>query len=197
MKVHGSASILSREERTRIHGAVVRILGEIGVRVEHERLQQALADAGARVSSERVVTLSEGAVDSLVAESRIAEHPGALRFNAGGYPRRYLNPDTGEAVPHTMQTCRDYIRLADQLDQIDTLNCVGYPSDVAPAAMRLYEKLSFLCGAHDGGAARTPGRRYELRVARRHLPTRAPHLTDSVGHRQRSGRPPAPVRGRL
>jgi len=145
MKVHGSASILSREERTQIHGAVVRILGEIGARVEHERLRRALADAGASVSSEGVVTLHEGAIDSLVADSRIAERPAALRFNAGGYPQRYLDPATGEAVPHTMQTCRDYIRLADQLDQIDSLNCVGYPRDVAPGAMRLYEKfLSFL-----------------------------------------------------
>ena len=145
MRVHGSASILSREDRQRIHGAAVRILGEIGARVDHERLRGRLADAGAAIEADGVVTLSESTIDELIAASRIAERPSELRFNAGGYPQRYLDPSTGRAVAHTMQTCRDYIRLADQLEQIDSMNCVGYPCDVPPRAMPLYEKfLSFL-----------------------------------------------------
>ena len=145
MNVHGCAEVLSPEERQRVHAAVVRILGEMGARVDHERMRRRLADAGARLGSDGVVTLSEQRIDELVAASQVADRPERLRFNAGGYPQRYLDPDTGRAVPHTMRTCRDYIRLADQLDQIDSMNCVGYPTDVAPGAMRLYEKfLSFL-----------------------------------------------------
>ena len=117
MKIHGSATILSSDDKQRIHGAVLRILGEIGARVESERMRDRLADAGASVRDDGVVTLTEACIDELILASQCAERPAHVRFNAGGYPQRYLDPTTGRAVSHTMQTCRDYIRLADQLDQ--------------------------------------------------------------------------------
>lgn len=143
MKPWACTRVLSQEEMEMIHDGTCRVLEELGLKVEHEGFLRVLEDFGYPVDrSEQVVRFPRKVVEDYLgrAGGRRREFEG-LRFNAGGYPARYLDPVTGEVRPHTLKSSSDMARLADALENIDTMNCIGIPSDVPLHVQPLYKKL--------------------------------------------------------
>ena len=156
MRIRGCTSVLSGEEQERIHAQAVRILAEIGARVESEELVAALRAQGAVVDGRTGrVLVPEAAVARFIEESEtVADmetgvapgrglHPLALkraRVNCavGGYALHYLPP--GEAAPHliTIPEVEKFTRLADGLEAVDAVGFVGFPSDVPKKTATLH-----------------------------------------------------------
>jgi trimethylamine--corrinoid protein Co-methyltransferase len=159
-KVFGKISVLTQEEMEALHGAALRILDEVGMRIDHQEALDYLSGAGCRVDRQsRVVRFPPALVDAsaqrmrqqFAGPERYAERvpmrytamyfstfPRAARpgfdLNAGGFPPYVLSLD-GERRYATMQDVRDSLRLADALPNIDL---VGLPCSAqeVPAALR-------------------------------------------------------------
>jgi trimethylamine---corrinoid protein Co-methyltransferase len=160
MQVWNSAEVMSQTEVLAIHDQALRILAELGVRVEHPALLDLLADLGARVDrAAQVVRLPQPWMETfLLAASddydnddslsvgctlpwgKRREYSGGIETTAGSYPQFYLDLE-GQFRPHTQQTVADMTRLADALPTINRLGVMGVPSDVPALTGPLYMRL--------------------------------------------------------
>ncbi len=140
--------ILAEQEVVRIHESALRVLAEVGVRVESEELLALLGEFGGsldHVTSR--VRFPVKVVEQFIADSDRYDwttHRPAFRVFAGIYGCEYLNPETQRPEPFTEETFRDYIRLATALRQIDGVHVLGIPFitvDSPPAYGPLTEKL--------------------------------------------------------
>ena len=160
MRVRGVAKVLEKEEIDLIEKNAFRILEEIGVVVEEERIRQVLADHGATVDEEHQrVKFSRRFLENFLAgsdKSEIKREP--ILCDAGSYPLRYLVPETNNVINHTRETITNMIRLADYLENIDTISGIGNPSfDVSPVVGPLW--MRFLCWKY---AQKKPGHCSEI-----------------------------------
>ncbi|MCK4277508.1 MAG: trimethylamine methyltransferase family protein, partial [Phycisphaerae bacterium] len=133
---------LSAEETETIHRNALRILGQIGMRIDHDEALKYLTAAGCKVNFEaRHVLFPEDIVDSRVEKmrrdfaarsepQRTAARYSHVRFkaeplriredftvSAGGYCVFIYDTD-GLRRPATLNDTRDALRLTAQLDQI-------------------------------------------------------------------------------
>ncbi len=158
--VHGRLSLLTDDEMSALHGTAVRILREIGMRIDHDEALDRLADAGARVDkATRVVRFPDTLIENS-AERMRQQFAGPQRYgeripmrytsmcfstfardvprhfdvNTGGFPPYILDLE-GHRRLATLQDVRDSIRLADGLANIDL---VGLPCSAQelPAPLR-------------------------------------------------------------
>jgi len=139
---------LSDCEVERIHGAALRVLSEVGARVESEGLLKLLAEFGGSVDlDDRRVRFPAAQVEQFIAESAKHDwgsHRPGLHVFAGIYACLYLNPETDRLEPFTEQSYRDYIRLGNGLHDIDVMSTLGIPfacDAIPPAYGALAEKL--------------------------------------------------------
>jgi len=129
----------------RIHGAVLRILKEVGVRVHHDEAIELLVSNGARVQEKNHVFIPE-----FLVEEAIRSAPSSLViFNRLGEPvmdlgGRRIYFGTGTDLPKTIDLKTREIRhtkaddviaaalIGDAMPQIDFIGSYGLPRDIQP-----------------------------------------------------------------
>jgi len=130
------ANPLSPVEEEAIHQNVLRILDEVGVRVENASLIERLVGCGARVDSrDPVVRFSPEFVEEFLVQS---EHfDGAtiaptVSASVDVYLGAYLDPETDEFVPWDLDRLRRYVKLAHYLEHVSVGGLLGCPLADAP-----------------------------------------------------------------
>ncbi|RJS85338.1 hypothetical protein CW702_01240, partial [Candidatus Bathyarchaeota archaeon] len=106
MRVFGVAKgFLSYDEMQMIHEGVCRVLSEVGMKIESEEFLKVLKKYGYNVNlAKKVVYFPESYIEELTGHHRVDDDLPELRFNAGGYPHLYLDPETDEVKPHTFDS---------------------------------------------------------------------------------------------
>jgi len=143
MNTQNCTKVLSETEREELHKSACQVLEELGMKIESKSFLKVLDNFGYPVDYDKEVVyfpkkIVEEYLEKAGGKKRIKE---PLRFNAGGYPARYIDLETNKAKWHTFKSSSDFTRLVDALDNIDTMNCLGIPSDVPLKTQPLYKKL--------------------------------------------------------
>jgi trimethylamine--corrinoid protein Co-methyltransferase len=137
--------ILSEREIQDIHEAALLILRDAGVVVHHEGVLKVLAEAGAQVERQRkIARLPERLVMDCVARAgkQYALYGRDLactaRFGHGDLvlmsspgQRAWIDSQTGQLRPATMQDLRDAIRLGDALPNITIVGSMAQPAELS------------------------------------------------------------------
>jgi len=131
MRIAGSASVLTKSEVELIHGAILRILSEVGVCIENETILSRLGEAGAEIDmGEMNAKFSPAFVEGFIAESdkfdwdNVKPH---VACSAGIFEGPYLDPETDEYVPWTEERVRRHAKLAHYLENVDHAAMLGCP----------------------------------------------------------------------
>jgi len=140
-----TVSILSNREIRDIHDACMKILRDTGVMVHHEETLDLLGQAGARIDRNRkTARLSEQLVTDSVAQAgktytlygrdprRVARY-GQGDFILMSSPGQYawIDLQTGERRPATVQDATDAIRLGDALDNVTIVGAMAQPEEIS------------------------------------------------------------------
>ncbi len=150
---------LSSGEVEEIHGSALRVLAEVGVKVESRELLSLLADYGADVDQDaRRARFAPAWIEQFIADSDTYDwesHRPSFSCFAGIYASLWLDPETDELGPFTEQTLHDYIRLGNALPEVRSVDLLGMPftpegipPEYAPLAEKLY---AWKCGASPCG----------------------------------------------
>ena len=153
-------SLLSDEQRARIHDATLEILRRTGVRVHHPEALTLLREAGALVTDETLVRMPPALIDWALAqapsrislcwrgssEAAILMEGQEVSFGPGSDCPNYLDPRSGKHRLCTAQDVIDCIHLVDALPEIDFCMSMGIPSDLE--AMSPYRQQFALMVQH-------------------------------------------------
>jgi len=131
-----------------IHRTALRVLDEVGVKVEHDQVRHLLTAVGGRTAGADVVRFAPKDVEHALSLSprRPAESPQTphIRGSVGVYECRYLDPASNRPIPFTEDLFARYIALAKSLPNVARVHAIGIPfrDPAIPAAcMPLAEKL--------------------------------------------------------
>lgn len=144
-------TILDKSDIERIHGATMEVLDRTGVFVDSPEAIDLLDKAGHRVDRKaRIVRMSESSVNEAVkscarsfrwhARSEKCSFDvvdGRTKFGPGAQCLFYIDPDTGEYRPSTLQDGVRITRLVDALDTCAVGYVPVYPGDVTTDAMSM------------------------------------------------------------
>jgi trimethylamine---corrinoid protein Co-methyltransferase len=141
-------SFLSQEDKEKIHRAVLEILSDIGMRVNHEGAMSLLQDAGCpveasgmvKIPQELVLKSIESAPDNIAIYDREAKHV----MDLGGHRSYYgtgsdliysLESETMQRHPCVLEDVARAARVADAMPNLDFIMSFAHPSDIpAPRA---------------------------------------------------------------
>jgi len=116
MKVWGSWKLLSEREEEMLHETTLRILSEIGVKVENDEVLARLADFGAQVDrAKQVAFFPQKFVEDFLASSERFDWDSAEPYVGGSasiYFGYYLDPETDEFCPMTVANMLRYFKVA-------------------------------------------------------------------------------------
>jgi len=140
----GHFEVLSTEEIEQIDAASMKILEDVGLRVDLKRARDDLGAAGARVDdSSRAVRFPAALVRRAVAEAprsftlygadpafRMEIGGEQVNFAALGTPTKIFDTETGELRPTTIADVRNHLRIIDALDHIHNSQMDIWPNDV-------------------------------------------------------------------
>ncbi|RLE07602.1 hypothetical protein DRZ78_02705 [Candidatus Aerophobetes bacterium] len=150
-------NILSPAEIRKIHDTSIRILSEIGVKVNNDEILDLLSDAGALVNKEtKVVRIPEHLVMEGIEKSK-KEHVlygrGVGKIAKFGYGKQlfmstagqyiWIDETTKERRPGTLNDSRTAILIGDALEGIDIVGAFVLPAEI-PSKVRdihLYAEL--------------------------------------------------------
>jgi len=140
---------LSQQDIQAIHDATLNILQNTGIMVHHEEALRLLAEAGAEVDRTRgIARLPERLVMECVAQAgkqyilygrdgrctaRFGHGDLVLMSTPGQYA--WIDPETGQRRPPTVQDLHDAIRLGDALPHVTIVGAMAVPAEV-PVAYR-------------------------------------------------------------
>ena len=147
----GTLTVLEKADLEMIHGATMEVLDKTGVFVDSPEALDLLEGAGHRVDrNTRVVRMSESSVSEAVkscahnfrwharSEKRSMDVvDGRTKFGPGAQCLFYIDPDTGEYRPSTLQDGVRITRLVDALDTCAVGYVPVYPGDVPAGAMSM------------------------------------------------------------
>lgn len=147
---------LTDEGIENIHQSTLRILENIGIKVEEEHALKTFKDNGCEVEGKDIVKIPPNLVEEAIkkAPSRIDVYgrDGKRRMiledrnvyfgTAGGSP--YIRTIEGEREIAVTENIEDSIRVADYLEHIDFVMAHGTPSDKPEDRLDLYEFLFIL-----------------------------------------------------
>ncbi len=176
-----SMSVLSRDDRDKLHQAALRILGETGVIVESPTALGLLAGAGARVDEgamrawldERVVDealrtaprkvriCSRGGRDVTVPEE------GVQIISTDGEPPAVLDLDKGVKRPSTLKDMVDLVVVADALPEVDFVWPPVVATDMPSDRSSYYEFVATLANTSkhvQHGAASAEEAKFQVEV---------------------------------
>jgi len=140
--------VISQAEVEQIHQTTLRILGEVGIVLDHPETRQILLDAGAEIKNNRVLLPSE-LVEKCLANCggpvRVRGRGGAtaeigsgtLHWHNLGGARDVFDPVASQTRRATIQDVRDATRLLDSLEHATTIVPFFTPTDVPGELMSL------------------------------------------------------------
>ena len=141
-------TFLSEDDREQIHAAVLHVLEDVGMQVEHEQARELLLSAGCleagarggavRIPGELLDRCLESAPRSIKVFDRLghaAMDLGGRRVHFGSGSDLLFAQEPGENARHraVMEDVRQAARLADALPNIDFVMTMATPSEVPPA----------------------------------------------------------------
>jgi trimethylamine--corrinoid protein Co-methyltransferase len=144
-------TVLEKADLDRIHGATMEVLDKTGVFVDSPEALDLLERAGHRVDRRnRIVRMSESSINEAVKScahnfkwhARSERHSvdvvdGRTKFGPGAQCLFYIDPDTGDYRPSTLQDGVRITRLVDALDTCTVGYVPVYPGDVPADAMSM------------------------------------------------------------
>ncbi len=149
--------VLSPPETGRIHQAVLRILREIGMEIQHDGLLRVLAEHGLPVDfAARRVRFPTPQVEQFLAETEKYDWETAVprvSGSAGIYHGRFQEPETGELIEWTEDDLAYYFALARELPHIEGALMLGSRLPCPAPLEPLYER--YYCwkyGASEGSS---------------------------------------------
>lgn len=141
-----------------IHRNALRVLAEVGVKVEHAGMRKRLTRVGGRTDAGTdVVRFPKAKVEKLIRPSkkRVSERPIRVGAHVEAYRCRHLAPD-GKLEDFTEDKFVRYFGLADSLPGVNSTVILGLPfvpDGIPPICLPLAEKLyGWKYGVGVGGA---------------------------------------------
>jgi len=143
------AGFLSRAQVEMIHRNALRVLNEVGARVEHPGVRTKLAVLGglSDETTERV-RFPAKVIERLIADarkSRDENHAPDVTGDCGIYQSMYLDPDKNKLIPFNEERLAKYIGLAKSLPSVKSIGMLGVPflpegvpAEYLPLAEKLY-----------------------------------------------------------
>ncbi len=146
-------SVLSDGDIAAIHEATMDILQTAGVRVQHARMLQLLAEKGLDVDAGAgIVRFPRGSIEDAIAsvprsfevfgregEPAFVLGDGTPRVAAGHNAIFWVDSETGETRPSTVRDVEQFAHLCELLENIDMIGIPVMPQDVPlPRATLLY-----------------------------------------------------------
>lgn len=150
------SGLLTRAQVEGIHAGALRVLSEVGLRVEHEGLCGRFTSVGGRVDGD-LVTFMPGDVERLIQSAPRdvcpREHP-AVTQGCNVYQCEYLDPATDLLQPFNEDRLARHFGLAESLGiQRGLLGLPFVPDDIPARYLPLAEKLyAWKHGASPGGS---------------------------------------------
>ena len=150
---------LSDDQIQAIHSASLEILEKTGVEMQDPHGRKLLLEAGAWESGGRIKIPEKLLTDALAsAPSRIPMYDrlgnltmpleqGKVFFGPGSDTTFTLDLDTGERRRPVSQDVENFARVADSLDNIDFVMCMGNVSDVPSDDLYIHEFASMIRGS--------------------------------------------------
>ena len=139
---------LSRPQVETIHRNALRVLEEVGVKVEHEELRRRLTSVGGKQDGGgEVVRFAAAGVERHIAEApktAISDGPARVGARLGVYQSRYLEPEDNRLVAFDEARLAKYAAMGRELGYVDGFGMLGVPfalPDIPRAYQPLAEKL--------------------------------------------------------
>lgn len=137
---------LTREQIETIHRNMLRIVSEVGMKIENGSMLDRLADFGGAVDKGRsIVRFSPDFMERFIADSRKVDWDAIepqLNCSAGMYVGRYLDPETGRFEHWTEERVAKYAKLAHYLPEVDGSHMLGCPVQDLPHVVHpLWQRL--------------------------------------------------------
>ncbi len=154
----GQLKILTNDQIYDIHLAVLKVLEQHGIKIEHEGALKLLKDAGADVDFKTKIAK----IPQYLVEESIKKAPKTIRlygrnpkydfvleglrtyFGTGSGQTYVLDLETGERRRCTFKDMEELTRLGDALENIDFAMGSGTASDAPSGLMGLYEEKAVL-----------------------------------------------------
>jgi len=148
MKLVGCVRVLDEREIELIHRGMLRILSEVGMRIENDAILSRLGDLGGEVDRRaQLVRFAPEFVEGFIAGSEKYDWDNVqpqVFASAGVYLGRYLDPDTDEYLPWTEERIAGYAKLARHLEHVGRASMLGCPIEGVPNAIHpLYQR--YIC----------------------------------------------------
>ncbi len=143
--IRPSLRFLSDDQRHQLHQAVLQVLEQTGMEIQHAGALELLADAGCRVEGSRAYlpqALVEQAIASAPRSIEVFDRAGEPAMDLGGHRSFFgtgsdllytLDPGTRQRHRSVLEDVRRAARVADALDDLDFIMSLATPSDVPPA----------------------------------------------------------------
>jgi trimethylamine---corrinoid protein Co-methyltransferase len=159
MQVQPRLSLLNEEQITIIHEGALRILKEVGVRVDSPRAREVYARGGSDVRFvENNLFLDRGVIEWAIKRvpssydvfNRRGEHRFTLgsdqptRFGAGVTNLHYQDPTDDHLEPFSRKHMGIGVRLVDSLPQFDVCSTLGVIRDYPPKTADMYAVLEMV-----------------------------------------------------
>jgi trimethylamine--corrinoid protein Co-methyltransferase len=153
-------TVLHRDQLEQVHELSLRILSEVGVRVESEPATEVLARAGAQADGDRVRVpndLVRWALDAAPSSVEVADRRAApafrlgdgaeTRFGIGVTVLNYQDPVTDELELFARRHMETTVRLGNALRSFDIISTVGVVQDVPVDRSDLYGTLEMVANS--------------------------------------------------
>ena len=147
-----SLTILSRDDKERMHGAITELLERIGMYVYHAEAKNMLMDAGAKLNPAGRVCLNSGMLEAALASAPknapVYDRDGALAmeltgrntyFGTGSDLWYQIDLQSGKRRISVLQDVARAARVAQALPNLDFVMTAAHASDVEPAKAYLAE----------------------------------------------------------
>jgi trimethylamine---corrinoid protein Co-methyltransferase len=140
--------VLTDSQVATIHRNALRVLAEVGVKVEHPAIRAWLAEIGGTLQADSdIVRFAPNVIERHIADahkSPMPETAPTIAAHTGIYQSVYLNPDSGAYEPFDETRLAAYIALARSYAQMGDVWLLGAPfiPDATPAThLPLVERL--------------------------------------------------------
>jgi trimethylamine--corrinoid protein Co-methyltransferase len=154
-------TLLSSSHIEAVHEGSLRLLRELGLRVDSERARRVLARAGTRIEGDRVyferdvvewaIRVSPPSIDVFDRRGReafrLGEGQGRTRFGTGVTNLWYQDPATDELFPFHREHMVAGVRLSQTLPSYDVISTLGVLRDLPPSVADLYAVLEMVANS--------------------------------------------------
>ena len=144
-------SFLSQEDKEKIHRTVLKILVEIGMKVNHAEALDLLTEAGCSVRDDGMVKIAEElvlkSIDSAPENIAIYDREADHAMDLGGHRSYYgtgsdliyaLESGTMQRHPCVLEDVARAARVADAMPNLDFIMSFAHPSDIPAAQAYLH-----------------------------------------------------------